>query len=141
MVPLSAPADVIATPRLRLEGQGWGPRRIVRAFDNLLVGSLEFFGDPLESEDGVAEVEVRCTLAPDARGYGAATEAVLGVLGEADRLGVRVRASVQPENRAAVRVLAKCGFTSLRGADVEGNLVMVRPSGHPGGRAASGASG
>lgn len=118
---------VISTARLRLEGEGWGPRRIVRSFDNLLVGSLEFFGDPLDSEDGVPEVEVRCTLASEARGHGAATEAVLGVLGETDRLGVRVRASVLPENRAAVRVLAKCGFTGLRGADVEGNLVMVRP--------------
>jgi ribosomal-protein-alanine N-acetyltransferase len=119
--------DLISTPRLRLEGTGWGPRRIIRAFDGLLVGNLEFFGDPLDAEDGVPEVEVRCTLERDARGHGAATEAVLGMLGEADRLGVRVRASVRPENRAAVRVLAKCGFTSLRGADVEGNLVMVRP--------------
>lgn len=118
---------VIATPRLRLEGAGWGERRIVRAFDNLHVGSLEFFGDPVDGDDGVPEVEVRCVLAPDARGHGAATEALLGVLGETDRLGVRVRASVLPENRAAVRVLAKCGFTGLRGADVEGNLVMVRP--------------
>lgn len=118
---------VISTPRLRLEGEAWGQRRIIRAFDDLHVGQLEFFGDPAEGEDGVAEVEIRCVLAPDARGHGAATEAVLGVLAATDRLGVRVRASVQPENRAAVRVLAKCGFTGLRGADVEGNLVMVRP--------------
>ena len=120
-------APVISTARLRLEGDGWGRRRVIRAFDGLHVGDLEFFGDPLDAEDGVPEVEVRCVLAPDARGHGAATEAVLGVLGEADRLGVRVRASVTPENRAAVRVLAKCGFTGLRGADMEGNLVMVRP--------------
>lgn len=117
---------VIRTPRLRLEGEGWGVRRIVRAFDNLDVGSLEFFGDPREFEDGTPEVEVRCSLAPDARGHGAATEAVLGVLAATDVLGIRVRASVLPENRAAVRVLAKCGFTGLRGADMEGNLVMVR---------------
>lgn len=118
---------VIATPRLRLEGAGWGRRRIVRAVDDLHVGSLEFFGDPEDGEDGVPEVELHCALAPDARGHGAATEAVLGVLRSTDRLGVRVRASVLPENRAAVRVLAKCGFTGLRGADTEGNLVMVRP--------------
>lgn len=124
---------VIATPRLRLEGTGWGRRQIVRAFDDLHVGTLEFFGDPLDAEDGVPEVEVRCELAPDARGHGAATEAVQGVLRLTDGLGVRVRASVQPENRAAVRVLAKCGFTTLRGADVEGNLVMARPLPPPAG--------
>lgn len=118
---------VITTPRLRLEGAGWGVRRIVRAFDGLHVGSLEFFGDPAAEADGVQEVEVRCVLHPDARGHGAATEAVLGVVAGTDGLGVRVRASVPPENRAAVRVLAKCGFTGLRGADMEGNLVMVRP--------------
>jgi [ribosomal protein S5]-alanine N-acetyltransferase len=38
-----------------------------------------------------------------------------------------VRASVEPANTASVRVLAKCGFTQLRGADEDGNLVMARP--------------
>ena len=63
----------------------------------------------------------------DARGHGAATEAVRGLLAQTDRLGVRVRASVQPDNTPSVRVLAKCGFTELRGSDEEGNLVMARP--------------
>lgn len=88
---------------------------------------MEFFGDPEAATDGVPEVEIRCELDRSAHGHGAATEAVQGVLVETDKIGVRVRAGVQPENRAAVRVLAKCGFTLLRGADVGGNLVMVRP--------------
>ena len=63
----------------------------------------------------------------DARGHGAATEALRSLLAETDRLGVRVRASVSPENAASVRVLAKCGFTVLRGANEDGELVMARP--------------
>ena len=46
---------------------------------------------------------------------------------ETDRAGVRVRASVAPDNRASIRVLAKCGFTGLHGANEDGELVMVRP--------------
>jgi RimJ/RimL family protein N-acetyltransferase len=34
---------------------------------------------------------------------------------------------VRPENRASLRVLAKCGFTQLRGSTEDGELVMVRP--------------
>jgi RimJ/RimL family protein N-acetyltransferase len=40
---------------------------------------------------------------------------------------VRIRASVEPENAASIRVLAKCGFTELRGTTPDGELVMVRP--------------
>jgi len=38
-----------------------------------------------------------------------------------------VRASVEPTNDASIRVLAKCGFTQLRGSNEDGELVMVRP--------------
>jgi RimJ/RimL family protein N-acetyltransferase len=118
---------VIGTARLRLEGEGWGERRIVRAFDGLVVGALEFFGDPDPADDGVPEIEVRGGLDRDAWGHGAATEALLGLAAETDRIGVRLRASVEPADTASVRVLAKCGFTGLRGSDQDGNLVMVRP--------------
>ena len=101
----------------------WAPRHVVRAFDGLVVGSIGFFGPPDAAADGVPEVEVGYGLVPAARGHGAATEALLGLIGELDLLGVRVRASV--------RVLAKCGFTGLRGSDDEGNLVMVRPLQRP----------
>ena len=104
----------------------WGPRHIVRAFDGLVVGSIGFFGPPV-AVDEVPEVEVGYGLVEDARGHGAATEALRGMLAEADRLGVRVRAGVRPDNTRSVRVLAKCGFTGLRGTDEDGALVMVRP--------------
>jgi len=105
----------------------WTSRHIVRAFDGLVVGSIGFFGPPAPAADGVPETEVGYGLVEDARGRGVATEAVTGLLAHTDRLGVRVRASVEPDNTASVRVLAKCGFTQLRGSDDEGNLVMARP--------------
>ena len=33
----------------------------------------------------------------------------------------------QPDNAASIRVLAKCGFTELRGSNEDGELVMARP--------------
>lgn len=105
----------------------WSPRHVVRAFDGLVVGSIGFFGPPEPADDGVPEAEIGYGLVADARGRGVATEAVAGLLANTDRLGVRVRASVEPGNTASVRVLAKCGFTQLRGADEDGNLVMARP--------------
>jgi RimJ/RimL family protein N-acetyltransferase len=75
----------------------------------------------------VPETEVGYGLVESARGSGLVTEALVALLAEADGAGVRVRASVAPENKASIRVLAKCGFTGLRGADEDGNLVMVRP--------------
>ncbi|RNL81521.1 N-acetyltransferase [Nocardioides marmorisolisilvae] len=105
----------------------WAPRHIVRAFDGLVVGSIGFFGPPQDADDAVPEVEVGYGLVPDARGHGAATEALQGLLGHVDAAGIRVRASVEPSNTASVRVLAKCGFTGLLGSDEDGNLVMVRP--------------
>lgn len=108
----------------------WSPRHVVRAYDGLVVGSIGFFGPPAAAADEHLEAEIGYGLVEDARGRGVATEAVTGLLADTDRLGVRVRASVQPDNTASVRVLAKCGFTLLRGADADGNLVMARPT-HP----------
>ena len=104
----------------------WGPRHILRAFDGLVVGSIGFFGPP-DDVNGVPETEVGYGLVADARGHGAATEALRGLLAETDRGGVRIRASVLPDNTASIRVLAKCGFTELRGANEDGELVMARP--------------
>jgi len=110
------------------EDDPWGPRHLVRG--RTVLGSVGFFGPPTPSpqgEDAPAEAEVGYGLVPEARGWGFATEALRALLVETDRAGVKVRASVQPDNRASIRVLAKCGFTELRGADEEGNLVMARP--------------
>jgi RimJ/RimL family protein N-acetyltransferase len=105
----------------------WSPRHVVRAFDGLVVGTIGFFGPPAPSDDGVVEAEIGYGLVEDARGRGVATEAVGAMLAHTDRIGVRVRASVEPGNTPSVRVLAKCGFTQLRGSDEDGNLVMARP--------------
>ena len=122
--------DVDAASMVRTDGGAdaatWGPRHIVRAFDDLVVGSIGCFGPPVES-DGAPETEVGYGLVTDARGHGAATEALRALLVETDRLGVRLRAAVRPDNAASIRVLAKCGFTDLRGGDDEGQLVLGRP--------------
>lgn len=106
-------------------GDAWGPRHIVRGVTAL--GSIGFFGAPEPARDDVPEVEVGYGLVEEAHGYGFATEALQGLLAGTDALGVRVRASVAPSNRASIRVLAKCGFTELRAANEDGELVMARP--------------
>lgn len=107
------------------EGDPWGPRHITRGTTTL--GSIGFFGPPQPAADDTPEVEVGYGLVAEARGWGFATEALRALLQLADGAGVRVRASVEPDNRASIRVLATCGFTELRGSDEEGNLVMARP--------------
>lgn len=120
--------DLDGISMIRAAGDlSWSPRHVVRAFDGLVVGSIGFFGPPTPAADGVPEVEIGYGLVEDARGRGVATEAVKGLLAHTDRLGVRVRASVAPDNTPSVRLLATCGFTELRGSDEEGNLVMARP--------------
>lgn len=106
----------------------WCARHVVRAHDGLVVGSIGFFGPPAPEDDGVLEAEIGYGLVEDARRRGVATEAVRGMLEQTDRLGVRVRASVAPDNTPSVRLLVSCRFTELRGSDDEGNLVMVRPA-------------
>jgi RimJ/RimL family protein N-acetyltransferase len=106
-------------------GDPWAPRHIVRGATAL--GSIGFFGPPEEAGDGVLEAEVGYGLVEQARGWGFATEALQALLAETDAAGVRVRASVEPSNTASVRVLAKCGFTQLRGGNEDGELVMARP--------------
>ncbi|MEO9322299.1 GNAT family N-acetyltransferase [Nocardioides sp. C4-1] len=113
--------DVDAAVFVR-DGNPWGPRHVVLGMQ--AVGSIGFFGPP---EGDPPEVEVGYGLVADARGRGVATEALRCVLAETDRVGVRVRARTEPGNRAGVRVLAKAGFTDLRGSDDEGLLVMARP--------------
>lgn len=106
----------------------WGPRHVTRSLDGLVVGSIGFYGAPRREEGAeVDEAEIGFGLVEDARGHGVATEALLALLVETDRAGVRVRASVRPENRASLKVLATCGFTQLRGSTEDGELVMVRP--------------
>jgi ribosomal-protein-alanine N-acetyltransferase len=120
--------DAAAMVRADDPDPSWGPRHVVRSFDGLVVGSIGFFGAPEPSPvDEVRETEVGFGLVEEARGHGAVREALTALLQETDRAGVRVRASVRPENRSCLRVLAACGFTQLRGSTEDGELVMVRP--------------
>jgi ribosomal-protein-alanine N-acetyltransferase len=107
------------------EGDPWSSRSIVR--DDVAVGSIGFFGPPQPTADGTPEVEIGYGLVEAARGSGYATEAVTAMVAAAEAAGARVRASVLPDNRASLRVLAKCGFTELRGSTEDGELVLARP--------------
>ncbi len=121
------PSDQDAASLVGDPPSGWGPRHVVRTGDGTTLGSAGFHGPPDAGEDDVPEVEVALGLVAEARGHGAGREALLALLGEADRLGVRVRAAVDPGDPAAMRLLARCGFTELRGSREGAELVMVRP--------------
>ena len=125
--PRKADQDAAAMVKTDDPDAGWGRRHIVRSFDGMVVGSIGFFGAPSPGTDEVPEIEVGFGLVEEARGHGAGGEALTALLEETDRVGVRVRASVRPENGASLRVLAACGFTQLRGSTEDGELVMVRP--------------
>jgi len=112
--------DVDASSMVRA-GETWGPRHIV--LDHLAVGSIGCFGPP---EGG--ETEVGYGLVEDVRGQGIATEALTGLVAEADKVGVQLRASVRPENTPSLRLLARCGFTEMRGSNEDGQLVLARPA-------------
>ena len=99
----------------------WGPRSIVRGVT--VLGSIGFFGPP-DPADPTGEVEVGYGLVQEAWGWGFATEALQGLLAHVEG---PVRATIDPDNARSLRVLAKCGFTQLRGATEDG-LVMVRPA-------------
>ena len=116
--------DIDAASMVGPDGDPWGPRHIV--VDQQAVGSIGFFGPPVDDE-----AEVGYGLVAAVRRRGIASEALLAMLAETDRLGVRVRAGVLPDNTASIRVLAKAGFTELRGTDDEGQLVMARPLPRP----------
>lgn len=103
-------------------GASWGPRHIVRAEDGLVVGGIGFFGPPDEGE-----TEVGFGLIESARGNGLATESLMCLLTQTDRRGIRIRASVSPDNAASRRVLLKCGFTETRGKTGGGELIFGRP--------------
>ena len=104
------------------EADPWSSRSVVYA--GLVAGSIGFYGPP---SGETPEVEVGYGLIEPARGRGLMTEALSALVAAVDLEGVRVRASVEPTNAASLRVLAKCGFTELRGASEDGELVMVRP--------------
>jgi [ribosomal protein S5]-alanine N-acetyltransferase len=115
------PDDIDAASLVRPGDTGhWGPRHVV--LGRLAVGSIGCFGPPADGE-----TEVGLGLVPDVRGRGVATEALRGLLAATDAAGVRLRASVAPDDGASLRLLARCGFSQLRGSTEAGELVMVRP--------------
>jgi len=112
-----------------VRGHSWDVRLMVRGWDGLVCGTIGFFGPPETLDDGSLETEVGYGLVEEARGHGLATEALAALLAATDAVGVRIRARVEPDNAASIRVLAKCGFTELRAPSEDGELVFARPLG------------
>lgn len=109
------------------EDDPWGPRSVVSLRTGAVMGSVGFFGPPQPADGGVPEVEIGFGLVPTARGHGAMGEALAALLPLVDAAGVRVRARVQPGNRAALRLLTARGFTGVRATGDDDTLVLVRP--------------
>ena len=109
------------------DGDPWSPRSIVSARTGTVTGSIGFFGPPEDAADGVPEVEVGYGLVAPVRGHGAMTEALTALLELLDVAGVRVRASILPDNTASLRLAARVGFTNVRGSTEDGEMVLVRP--------------
>jgi RimJ/RimL family protein N-acetyltransferase len=107
----------------------FAPRLIVERDSALAVGSAGFLGPP---ENG--RVEVGYGLVASRRGRGYATEVVRALTALA--LGrpevTEVVATVEPNNRASVHVLQKCGFTYVTrtgaGTGTEDVYVVARSS-------------
>jgi [ribosomal protein S5]-alanine N-acetyltransferase len=118
--------DDVDAAGLWQDGNPWGPRSIL--VDGLVVGSIGFFGPPQPAADGVPEVEVGYGLVEEVRRRGIATRALATALGHCDAAGVRVRASIAPDNAASLALAAKAGFTEVRGTNEDGELVLVRPA-------------
>ena len=101
------PKDPAAVSEAELS---WCPRHVVRAFDGLVVGSIGFFGPPQPAADGVEEVEVGYGLVAEARGHGAATEALRGLLRHVDPLHDRLEDYVCEETcRGEIESTARHG--------------------------------
>ena len=108
------------------DGDPWGPRSIV--LDGVVVGSIGFFGPPETADDGVPEAEVGYGLVEEARGAGLATEALAApARRRPTRPAYGCAPACAPTTPPSIRVLAKCGFTELRGSNEDGELVMARP--------------
>jgi RimJ/RimL family protein N-acetyltransferase len=98
------------------------------------VGFADFSRDMQPSLRGM--LECGWVLAPQARGMGYATEAVLAVCAWADALGLGQRAVciIAPDNAASIRVATKVGFTSWQQTRYRGSSTLVfRRCSSPGG--------
>jgi RimJ/RimL family protein N-acetyltransferase len=92
----------------------WGPLQIRRIDDGLAIGGVGCKGEP----DADGRVEIGYGIAQSARGFGYATEAVLGLLGWLPEQDVReVIAECDEDNAASIAVLRRCGFDEASRVD------------------------
>jgi RimJ/RimL family protein N-acetyltransferase len=96
---------------------------------NILVASVGFKGAP---QNGTAELGY--SVLPEYQGRGFATEMVRALVMWAwqNRAVHRLLAQSEPENRASIRVMEKCGFHFLGPGCEPGHVLYAceRPAGH-----------
>jgi RimJ/RimL family protein N-acetyltransferase len=106
--------DVVQLRLQQLEANpdiaAWLLRALVLRDERIAVGFIGFHAEP--DERGI--VEIGYEVLPQFRARGYASEAVAGLIDWAARQGVRtVRASVGPDNRASLALIARLGFVQV----------------------------
>ena len=111
------------------EVTAWSPRVIRRRADNLLVGTVGFFGPPEFADDGVPEVEIGYGLVEEARRRGLMRSTLAALLALTDSVGVRVRGATTSDNAASLASMTSAGFVVVAEDpdDAERQVVLVRP--------------
>jgi ribosomal-protein-alanine N-acetyltransferase len=105
----------------------FGHHRLVLRDGGILVGGAGFHHPP--GPDGV--VEIGYGLAPEYRGRGLASEAVLALIAQVAASVRAVHARVAPGNVASIRLLRRCGFSRLEPETGPGAAPEAGPDASP----------
>lgn len=109
-------------------GAEWGTRLIVARRDNLVVGTLGFYGPP-DPADRDQRVEIGFGLVESARGLGLITDALRLAVPAAEASGASVQAHTAYVNVPSRKALLRAGFRETGERNAGGDLRLVRPRG------------
>lgn len=109
-------------------GRAWGSRLVVRRSDDLVVGTLGFFGPP-DPADPARTVEIGYGLVESARGQGLLTDALRLAVPAAEASGATVTAHTAYDNVASRRALLRAGFHETGERNGDGDIRFVRARG------------
>ena len=109
-------------------GREWGTRLVIRRSDNLVVGTLGFYGPP-DPADPHRHVELGFGLVESARGQGLITDALRLAAPAAQASGATVTAHTAYDNVPSRKALLRAGFRETGERNEAGELRLVRPRG------------
>lgn len=112
-----------------VEHVAWFEQQLARSDRNLLIAELE--GEPIAvvrldrgDDDGTCVISIN--VAPDARGRGCGTAALVAATPYAASLGfARIRALIRPDNHASVRAFTAAGYTQVGTSMIAGHEALV----------------